>query len=296
MKNDLFSSLSCVQRIYELEVMTVSETTWIVPASHISSSTILDLCSCKEGLVSDFLKLGNYLDRLISVDEYPPLSFEDNIVGRLNNDQNVSLPLLDQHCPFLIADYAGVVNRVHSFFSKYGMPDSRDVPNTVVKTLIPLMAARVFKTKKLHQIMWPISALTYMIYEIYLRYTKPELYLNNWYNKPPAYISKNHPASFNINIKLDVIYNLDGEWEERKTCATLFDYIILFIIYNDRVYVRECPYCKRIYTTENERSVYCDPVCRNRANAKKSYDRKKQRLISAEISKTIMEGNHGQEE
>lgn len=64
-------------------------------------------------------------------------------------------------------------------------------------------------------------------------------------------------------------------WLEKKHVWTLLDLISLFLFYNENKFIRECPCCSDFFVTTNEKAIYCSPICRNRYNTKKSYNKKK---------------------
>lgn len=76
-------------------------------------------------------------------------------------------------------------------------------------------------------------------------------------------------------ISIELTYTQASGWAEAKKVKTLFDAITLFLFYDDTREVKCCQYCGRVFVSSKKTAIYCSPSCRNCANSKKSYERRK---------------------
>lgn len=119
----------------------------------------------------------------------------------------------------------------------------------------------------------PVSYWLYLIFELYLRYSKPSLYEELL--KRTYYTPLYDRPQIKSNISIELTYTQASGWAEAKKVKTLFDAITLFLFYDDTREVKCCQYCGRVFVSSKKTAIYCSPSCRNCANSKKSYERRK---------------------
>ena len=300
MNKDLFSNLVCRSSLRHLAVKEIDGVTWLVPFTDAGEKPIntIDLLSCSKEVILDFYKLGEMLDLCLSNKKnYSPLYLAEETIdlahkiAKVKSGANFAdlLPVFqDKTSPFLEEQPSQVIEEIKTFFEKYGIMRSTTISSHFIfSDLIHYVAESVFKCfndEVLVDFCFPISFLAYYIYSLYLMYTDTERYEKLMDSNPPRYIQQvgsNYPkASFGISVSLTVTYTGGSRWVERKLLGNIFDLIVLMLFYNDEIRVRKCKYCGSIFINPLESAVYCSPSCRNRANSKKSYERRKARNLS----------------
>ena len=64
---------------------------------------------------------------------------------------------------------------------------------------------------------------------------------------------------------------------EFDSLKSAIETIYAFAVTDENIWLSRCSHCNRFYLAISEREKYCSPVCRNRANVKKSRQRKKEK-------------------
>ena len=286
MKSDIFTNLEANYDAYQLGVVEKDGVTWFRALKEEAKPVRYNALAVVDNLVIDFFELGRMIADSANEAEYKPLYFEDGIITRYN-DENKSVRidytyLQDKNSPLLKKNKEQIVVRVLEFLNRYGSLGykSTELSDLAVEEAITreFGVERYFSTS-------PLSWVVYKIYELYIKYKKPDTYIELLKKTPRIHIfSTNEKDMLRTRISLSVSYTSKG-WIEKKHVWSLLDLITLFLFYSDNKFIRECPCCFNYFVTTNEKAVYCSPVCRNRFNTKKSYY-KKRTMQNADDSET----------
>lgn len=294
MNKDIFSNLVCRSMACPLRLEKKDGVTWLIPIKGPSgSSYYVDLLSMSNDILMDFLKLGELLKNELTEQKYAPLFLPDETIklaqqaGRGKAKYESLIPAFeDNKSPFLQKNTDRVAHEIMQFFGKYGVLRSShlnidSLPGRIMEYIAEAAFGPDLQPESFSNITFPISFLAYFIFELYFRYTNPQEYCEAAHLSPPksipAEVVKHLRPQFMVSITLNVFYTENDGWHEQKNLESLFDLISLLLFYKDDVMVRKCQYCGNIYVTHLDSSVYCSPSCRNRANSKKSYERRKAR-------------------
>lgn len=299
MKSDIFSGLFCHNTVFCYHLEAHNGITWIVPEQrseeHLPS---IDLVRQIEDLLRDFLCLGEFLQGQLSGSEYSPLFQDEHLAAKafdIMNDKNlngahakselvaaIQSIYSDKLSPFLRNDAEEVSAEILQFFNKYGRPGVLGSNGNLHDMVINWLTRSSFETDNYYNnSIFPVSYLAYTIYEIYMRYVNPSAYIAALERNPTKHVragnGENPRPHFLISMSLEVVYiKMDG-WREQKRVKSIFDLIALFLFYNDSIHVKKCAYCGVSFVSSLDSAIYCSPSCRNRANSKKSYERRKER-------------------
>lgn len=291
MNKSIFAGLECRATVPELEIDVAEGTTWLVANKANNTLPILDLIKNMDEVIVDFLELGKILYSNVDQSNYQPLFYDDIIAERFlsasgflapSDVGDFNNPILDINSPFLKCNEEEVIAAIRRFFQKHGALYLRHLPGNAAYVL-RAVAKGILGNKEYDTFRCiPINYLAYIIFELYFRYKNPENYaILRAKHKPKAKFVYgipdpiNWPVIINCNMNIRLSYRYDIGWQEKKVINSLIDAISLFLFYEDTRFVRECKYCKKIFVSDVKSAVYCSPACRNCANSKKSYDRKK---------------------
>ena len=278
MKSDLFTNLVANYNVYQISAVEIDGVTWLKPLEKIenSFSVMYNALAVVDEILVDFFRIGKFIDKNINKDDYMPLFYEEGILRESRfNKESIEINknyLQDANSPILKNNKDQITAYIIEFLNRYGFLgyQNRFISDQIVENIV------IHKFgKESYQSTCPLSWAVYKIYETYLKYKNPDKYIQlckkNVYTH--NYIEKDK-NSINIKISLNVSYTSNG-WLEKKHVWTLLDLISLFLFYNENKFIRECPCCSDFFVTTTEKAIYCSPICRNRYNTKKSYNKKK---------------------
>lgn len=286
MKSDIFTNLKAPSWVLPMKLISEGGITWIIPeedefdrARDKGECLWENLISMSKPLTISFLELGKLLYESITIESYKPVFYDDAITDRLQkNGEGFHSSLHDDECPFLCGNHRNaVLSAILDFVNEYGMIRNNDshAGEVAAQVVIGHLSKQLFGNK-LWQYKAPLSWVAYCIFETYLMCVKPDEYELLKAKHPARYIHTAGPpvVSTQISIELNSKYQ-QGHWREEKIIDSVLGLVVLMLQYNEDIIIRICPNCGACFVTSNEKAIYCSPVCRNRANAKKSYNRKK---------------------
>lgn len=174
----------------------------------------------------------------------------------------------DDKCPFLSKlDYKNkIIQSIFDFINEYGFLFSfKEMPHSKLLTDLKTSLMSDENNKIFFDTnVFPVSLLAYYIFEIYYKYYFPQKYMNGEFG-----------TLNEINLKITTIYeDYIDDYYNSTEISSLMDLISIFLFTN-KLKMKECVYCGRSFLTTNKKAIYCSPVCRNRANVKKNYYKKK---------------------
>lgn len=294
MNKDIFSNLVCRSMVHPLRIKERDGVSWLIPDTDSSESPFsVDLLSMSNNILMDFFKLGELLEHELAGCEYTPIFLLNAFTKRLQQlgpdkaDLRGLVPIFeDAASPFLKENADTVASSIMLFFNKYGVLRTSQLnidalPGSVMSHVARDAFGPERELNSFSDMAFPISFLAYHIFELYFRYTNPHEYSNAVHKCPPDAIplrvGRQLRPQFFVSISLSVTYTESDGWHEQKKLESLFDLIALLLFYKDDVLVKKCQYCGTVFITPLESAVYCSPSCRNRANSKKSYERRKAR-------------------
>lgn len=307
MNKNIFVELTCASTIQNVLVEKRDGVTWLRSSIDVDTPSPRPLCVNVlvkiDDLISDFFELATLIEKNIDLSKYVPMYYDDFmcfISERIKRqdpdkfkaadvattylatddciDNKLYSPFSDKRCIFLQENSKLIIRKTAQFFAKYGLPSLKAIEEYTApasaSSVILLMAPIMLNTslpKSIYSA--PVSYWLYLIFELYLRYSKPSLYeelLKRTYY-PPLY----DRPQIKSNISIELTYTQASGWAEVKKVKTLFDAITLFLFYDDTREVKCCQYCGRVFVSSKKTAIYCSPSCRNCANSKKSYERRK---------------------
>lgn len=125
------------------------------------------------------------------------------------------------------------------------------------------------------------------LFDIFMRYTNPHLYFENGnnYPRPNDVLIECIPTGAGLRSSITIGANYDmsqKKWSVGYGISTLYSFIEYSLITSTarKEYINKCPNCGNYFTTSNERAIYCSPTCRNRANVKRNYEKRKRGEIN----------------
>lgn len=276
MKSDMFVNMTAHSTLCPLECLELDGVTWSRPKDTGAGCVCLNLLSVIDNLLLDFFRLGRLLKESIAINDYQPYYFVDSLISGVDNNRHQILfdddIFRDDRCPFFKKDKMLIINSIIDFMNKYGSlggAGGDGVDDSYINSYV-----RKKFGDRLYFTTVPLSWAAYKIFELYFKYSDPQNYSLLSQKNPCIHARRVGPSALNANVRLKVRYS-GHDWEERKDVDSIIDLITLFLFYNEEKLLRECPCCGDFFLTTNQKAVYCSPICRNRFNSKKSYDKKK---------------------
>lgn len=307
MNKNIFVELTCASTIQNVLVEKRDGVTWLRSSIDVDTPSPRPLCVNVlvkiDDLISDFFELATLIEKNIDLSKYVPMYYDDFmcfISERIKRqdpdkfkaadvattylatddciDNKLYSPFSDKRCIFLQENSKLIIRKTAQFFAKYGLPSLKAIEEYTApasaSSVILLMAPIMLNTslpKSIYSA--PVSYWLYLIFELYLRYSKPSLYEELL--KRTYYTPLYDRPQIKSNISIELTYTQASGWAEAKKVKTLFDAITLFLFYDDTREVKCCQYCGRVFVSSKKTAIYCSPSCRNCANSKKSYERRK---------------------
>ncbi|SHI24742.1 hypothetical protein SAMN02745823_03861 [Sporobacter termitidis DSM 10068] len=280
MKEDIFTNLVCNSTVFECKAINLAGTTWIVPESPENENRFRkDLLSSVDNILKDFFELGLLLENHIHLHDYIPMYldeiFVDSIATIARGEKIKNGVYSDINSPFLRENPEEIISALLNFFNKFGGINPRKYNRNIQAKVIEDLSEIAFGSKFMAWAKAPASFLAYIIFELYYRYTQPDRYIAAMQKHPNAHFKiVGDGMSLSVSLTLQIVYQSKG-WHEKKVVASIFDLITLFLFYDDDTHIKRCEHCNAVFISPNEKAIYCSPACRNRANSKKSYERRK---------------------
>lgn len=318
MINDIFSNLHANTTIFYKKAKEVNGCTFIVPDENAVEMKRIDLIYLKNEMLEAFFRIGALLEESIDIDTYMPLFFEDlffdYVVKKTRNapypketkmvTDTIEKPdflwFADSNSPFLSStsvEKETIVDELLYFVNKYGYLNIlkrdliRDNIHDLSKEILPEYSCTDYQYP---EYFWaniaPASIMTYDFFEIYMAYVYPGIYAKNMKLKKEKSEDiftaiREAGAGFTVDISIDIGYQ-NNRWTDEKHIKNVLDVVKLYLFYSDNTFIKRCKHCNEYFITSNQRAVYCSPVCRNRENVKKSYERKKRGAKNGQHNET----------
>lgn len=251
----------------------------------------VDLTSSAQQMVLDFLAIGNELERIIPISAYVPFYLENSIIDRPHSIKYSSNKLIrasvlnDSLCPFL-SDF-NAKKKLESAFLNFLNSYCAIGFHGASEPLFSAIHALAFSGIIQHQDKFAITSLTALIYqfaEVYYRYKYPSEFIERLKTCHNQSISvAGNVTVLRTKIELTNMFE-NGLWIEYKKVKSPLDLIKIHLMYSDTTEYKQCQYCGTFFATDNKRAVYCSPICRNRANVKRNYDKKKKNNLTNGLS------------
>lgn len=124
----------------------------------------------------------------------------------------------------------------------------------------------------------PVGLVAMEIYNIYCAYLYPSAYsaLSN-----QSSCMRGSPLAYTASFT--PIYNrLTNQWyiyDTFNTLRTFSKHALCEAASQKQIFIKTCEHCNSIFASSFENAKYCTGVCRNRANVKRSYERKKNKKV-----------------
>ncbi|MFR5903117.1 MAG: hypothetical protein ACLUIO_27210, partial [Neglectibacter timonensis] len=157
----------------------------------------------------------------------------------------------EKRCIFLQENSKLIIRKTAQFFAKYGLPSLKAIEEYTApasaSSVILLMAPIMLNTslpKSIYSA--PVSYWLYLIFELYLRYSKPSLYEELL--KRTYYTPLYDRPQIKSNISIELTYTQASGWAEAKKVKTLFDNHSL-PFRDDTREVKCCQYCGRVFVS-----------------------------------------------
>lgn len=281
--------------ITDWEMMNLNGTTIFVPKDGCAERK-LNLSSVKDQLLKDFLDIGDYLYSNFA-DGFLPVwgsaldKAHAEYEERLTWSQNAVFDLLNDNNFCFFADPSKkdiLLKKVFDFMSRYGFTSGEDKNDICITSAQKIWLSEIQKLyseagKPLNiSSRFFIKGAFHIIIDIFTTYMaccKPNEYAHKFIS---VYSEEIYDKSylFSTDLTLTQGYNRKTKaFEFSNTVFGVIDFIslLLFLINSNAIEqkVITCAYCGKSTLVDNSRSLYCSPTCRNRANAKRSYERKK---------------------
>lgn len=279
--------------VTEWDVVSIGNTTLFVPAEGYTPRR-LELVQLKEQLLADFLELGDYLYAEFSR-EFVPMHLDvireqrQRLETGFAWSEDVIRELSDDDSFYFFRDPAKkqeLLKRLYRFVSRYGFVQREEEElsincSRVFNDWVSSAYAENGRSLRLYE-KEHIKAAFYMVIEVfetYMSVCRPQEHYQRFTEAYPDRLYDNR--ALNVELASRQVYNpYLTEFGTRFFVPGLTDFICLvFILMGSGATperVTQCRYCGGSYITSNPRTIYCSPACRNRANVKKNYDKKKQ--------------------
>lgn len=271
--------------ITEWECFHTHQTTLFIPSKKAVRSTA-DIEMYDISLLNDFIELGNFLFECYK-EIYIP-----GFLSKLQNEHNayenrltwselaVEKILCDSNSHYLVQKNNTVIEKVLSFINKYGWSTPEPWHNTI------MMSQRVWvgwinKEKERHCSYVEVLGASFLIHELldtFVSFCKP-VYCKN---KIVSLYGEKAYAECAAGVEFNIFQKYDPEKGKFITKCTVFgvlDYLSMMLSLinsgGSDCQISTCKNCGKSFLASNPRAVYCSPTCRNRANVKNCYYRRK---------------------
>lgn len=274
--------------IYEWDVKTVRGTTILIP-SNDNDYHIADIDNHRDSFLEDFLSLGNFLFERYK-DRYVPLLYEQLDMEHSNfeirttwSESAVERLLCDSCFPYFDSQLKDVISQILQFINKYGYctPGERPFPVSMGQRI---WKKWLFEDFNIERPDIQIMGAVFLIYDFlsnFICFCKPELERD----KVISLYGKNiyEQTENRINISLHHVYDHNSEkFVSTYTVFDIHDYLCTLLAAINSGDLEQkiitCRNCGKSFISSNQKAIYCSSACRNRANVKKSYYRKKSRI------------------
>jgi len=228
----------------------------------------------RKDMVISILDIGCFIEKNIDRDNYNPL--KHGLHGLLDFREYGSFEELKDTCfVFFHEDSARnrLLEMLSIFVSSFGQPSLGREYDDMWNQAFYALCKKTSSIPDSPFFTIHAGIVLNEIYNIYYYYRYPKAYAKKMLGGSP----ENYTAlDFNIigNAGFDGV-----KWYPRYIITPLnaAKFMIISISTSDTEHIRQCTHCENFFVTDNSRAVYCSPTCRNRANVKKSYERKKLR-------------------
>lgn len=255
-------------------------------------------------ILEHFLNFCDKLQNNIDLNTYYPNRLEELFLSELATQKKLIQAYFHSYNDsngLLSYDKESILSSLQLFIMEYGFSDHW-VCEHIDKNIKKAITSEIRKIDTEHDPktfihLCCVNELLENFFDIFMRYKEPALYTNNANNRQlrpdnvtyhtiiaTRGLSVGVHSSIDIGSYYDTIQN---KWFFKYSIRTLYDFIGYALITSTsrKEYINKCPNCGRYYTTKNEKAVYCSPTCRNRANVRKNYEKKKRGEINGNSTK-----------
>lgn len=249
-----------------------------------------------EQMILDFFTICQYINQVMDRDIFQPFNYFDDLQQyefkcaqkrqQIDTQKKMDLAmnyLSDSNYPFFknINDKEYLIEMLKRFLERYGFWDTSHYIDGAAKTTE--LSEQIRETLG-GSAFCAIGFTLIEMYNIYYYFIFPEQYIekqekrmeDDLYRK--GFSQGGNPLATKIQIAPK--YNtISKKWEIENTFYDLRDFIKYFLcaqLVKKQTKIKICEHCGGAFFTSIETSKYCSGVCRNRANVKKAYKKRKE--------------------
>jgi len=239
----------------------------------------------KDNIILQTLEIGNLLEKSIDDNEYVPLSCHDGLLplvvesrGDLRLDDITNL-YKDDNCIFLKNKLTKplIIEACHKFISSFGTFGFYRQEETRAICSIFEKSGLLSKTTKFS--FTPLFIMLHELYDLYYSFKYPDKFSKKMADKKKGTKIAGNIAVIHSMVDLTAFYTEFDSWHyvlDIRGFLEAIKFIFIDFLINNNESPKQCAYCDKYFISDNPRAIYCSPVCRNRANVKKNYEKKRQ--------------------
>ena len=277
--NNLLISQS-VERQYDLQ--NVNGISFIyAPSDSDDERLCYNVLDRRNEIITKVFEIGHLIEKNIKDDEYSPNFTRRNLLLYRSS----IVRLADERYLFFLDGELkeSLLEMAYTFTVNFGTLGLMQVNKSFYRSTI--MACRDFLEEndisaKPYSIT-PVGFMLDELYNFYYHYKYPKKSLKKINETLAETHVKVHSTSIFANLQVVASYDGISQWNYMCYSKTLLDgiaFILISFASSNSEYIKQCAYCDKHFITNNERSIYCSPTCRNRINVKKSYEKRKLKI------------------
>lgn len=124
----------------------------------------------------------------------------------------------------------------------------------------------------------PLCLMLHEIYDIYYCFEHPVKFHEKMSAKKEGRKIAGDKPSFIVDIRLSMDYTDVNGWKQSVSARGILDsvrFLIISLTAENSEFIKQCGNCGKYFITSGDKVKYCSPACRNRANVKRSYEKRK---------------------